>query len=66
MDMRHHIHSDPEILCGKQVVRGTRLSVEFLRSLVDAGWTDEQILDSYPHLTRAGFEAALAASVASD
>jgi uncharacterized protein (DUF433 family) len=66
MDVRHHIHSDPEILCGKPVVRGTRLSVEFLRSLVDAGWTDEQILDSYPHLTRAGLDAVHAASGRAD
>jgi uncharacterized protein (DUF433 family) len=44
------IHSDPAILCGKPVVRGTRLSVEFLLELVGLGWTDERILDEYPHL----------------
>ena len=51
------IHSDPAILCGKPVVRGTRLSVEFLLELVALGWTDREILDEYPHLTPDGLQA---------
>ena len=54
------IHSDPAILCGKPVVKGTRLSVEFLKELIVLGWTDEQILDSYPHLTPDGLQAVRA------
>ena len=53
------IHSDPAILCGKPVVRGTRLTVEFLRELVVSGWTHQQVLESYPHLTPEGLQAAL-------
>lgn len=37
MDWRQHIHSDPEILSGKLVVKGTRLSVDFLLELLAAG-----------------------------
>lgn len=44
------IHSDPNILGGKPVVRGTRLSVDFLLGLLDAGWSEEQVLDNYPSL----------------
>jgi uncharacterized protein (DUF433 family) len=62
MNVRDHIHRDPAILCGKPVVRGTRLSVEFLLDLVAAGWTDQQILNEYPRLTQANLEAVLAAS----
>ena len=58
VNWRDHIHSDPAILGGKPVVRGTRLSVEFLLDLIAAGWTEQQILASYPHLTRADLEAA--------
>jgi uncharacterized protein (DUF433 family) len=57
MNVRDHIHSDPAILCGKPVVRGTRLGVAFLRELVAAGWADEQILSSYPHLPPEGLRA---------
>jgi uncharacterized protein (DUF433 family) len=41
-------------------VRGTRLSVEFLLGLLAAGWTDQQILDNYPTLTRDGLLAVFA------
>jgi uncharacterized protein (DUF433 family) len=65
MNVRDPIHSDPAILCGKPVVRGTRLSVEFLLELVAAGWTDQQILDSYPHLPPDGLQAVHTYSVRS-
>ena len=51
MDWREYIHSDPEILAGKPVVKGTRLSVEFISGLFAAGWTEQEVLESYPHLT---------------
>ncbi len=52
MDWRDHIHSDPDVLLGKPVVKGTRLSVEFLLSLFAAGWTEQEVLANYPTLTR--------------
>lgn len=61
MDGSEYIHSDPEILGGKPVVRGTRLSVEFLLDLVSLGWTQPQILESYPQLTPQALRAAVAA-----
>lgn len=51
---------DPEVLCGKPTVRGTRLSVEFLLGLFADGWTHEQILDSYPALTPESLRAVFA------
>ncbi|MGB9592048.1 MAG: DUF433 domain-containing protein [Candidatus Kryptoniota bacterium] len=44
MDWRKFIHSDPEILLGKPVVKGTRLSVEFILGLFSEGWSEQQIL----------------------
>ena len=40
MNWETYIHSDPDILVGKPVVKGTRLSVEFILGLLSAGWTD--------------------------
>jgi uncharacterized protein (DUF433 family) len=51
MSWQDYIHSDPEVLLGKPVVKGTRLSVEFLLGLFAAGWTQEQVLENYPSLT---------------
>jgi uncharacterized protein (DUF433 family) len=55
-----YIHSDPAILAGKPIVRGTRLSVEFLLGLFAAGWTPTQVLEEYPTLTADGLRAVFA------
>ena len=60
MDWQKHIHSDSETLNGKPVVVGTRLSVEFLLNLFAAGWTEQQILENYPTLTRESLRAVFA------
>jgi len=60
MNWREYIHSDAEVLLGKPVVKGTRLSVEFLISLFAAGWTEKQVLDNYPTLTPQSLRAAFA------
>ena len=57
MDWREYIHSDPRILVGKPVVKGTRLSVAFILGLFAAGWTGQQVLENYPNLTSAALRA---------
>jgi uncharacterized protein (DUF433 family) len=49
----------PDILGGKPVIRGTRISVEFLLSLRASGMSIEEILTDYRHLTREDVLAAL-------
>jgi uncharacterized protein (DUF433 family) len=60
MDWRDHITVDPQILVGKPVVKGTRISVELVIDLLAAGWTQQQILDSYPTLKADDVRACLA------
>jgi uncharacterized protein (DUF433 family) len=60
MDWRSYIHSDPEVLLGKPVVKGTRLSVEFILRLLAAGWTEHQVLENYPTLTPDSLRAMFA------
>ena len=43
---------DPAILSGKPVIRGTRLSVDFVIGLMAEGWSEAEILRNYPGLTR--------------
>ena len=52
MDSPERIILDPAVLAGKAVVRGTRLSVEFVVGLLAQGWSFEQVLANYPRLTR--------------
>lgn len=51
MNWQDYIGSDPEILSGKPVIKGTRLAVEFILELYASGWTEAQILENYPSLT---------------
>ncbi len=60
MDWRDRITVDPRILTGKPVIKGTRISVEMIVDLLAAGWTYEQILDSYPTLKAGDVRACLA------
>jgi uncharacterized protein (DUF433 family) len=50
---------DPNILFGKPVIAGTRISVELLLEKLGAGEKIEDILIDYPHLTREDIQAAL-------
>jgi len=59
-DWRDHVIADPAVLAGTPVLRGTRISVEFLLDLLAAGWTERQVLDGYPTVTPEGYRAALA------
>lgn len=60
MGWQDYIHSDPEVLLGKPVVKGTRLAVDFLLGLFAVGWTPEQILENYPNLTPEALRAVFA------
>jgi uncharacterized protein (DUF433 family) len=55
-----YIHSDPKILVGKPVVKGTRLAVTFILQLLAAGCTEQQILESYPVLSADALRAIFA------
>ena len=51
VDWNEHIVIDPAILVGKPVIKGTRLSVEFIISLLAQGWIESEILRNYPGLS---------------
>lgn len=50
---------DPKIMVGKPVIRGTRLSVQFIVGLLSQGASVEEILDEYDGLTHADVQACL-------
>jgi len=51
---------DPAILAGKPVIRGTRLSVEFVIGLLADGWSEADIVENYPGLRHDDVLACLA------
>ncbi len=58
-DWEDRIIVDPKVLAGKPVIKGTRLSVEFVLGLLANGWSVEQVLTEYEQLTREDVIAAL-------
>ena len=54
------IVSDPNIMMGKPVVAGTRVTVELILEKLAAGESIEEILNAHPRLTREAVQAALA------
>lgn len=57
--MYEYIVINPEVLGGKPIIRGTRISVEFILELFASGADHKDILNAYPHLPAAGIEEAL-------
>lgn len=62
MDLRGRITTNPEVLLGKPVIRGTRVTVETILRKLAEGATFEDILKAYPFLSREDILAALAYS----
>jgi uncharacterized protein (DUF433 family) len=53
------IETNPAVLLGKPVVRGTRISVEGILRKLSEGVTEADLLDAYPRLTHDDIQAAL-------
>ncbi len=60
MTWEDRIIVDPNVLVGKPVIKGTRMSVEFVVDLLARGWTFDKILHEYDHLTPEDIRACLA------
>jgi uncharacterized protein (DUF433 family) len=56
---KKHIISDPSIMMGKPVIKGTRITVELILEKLAAGETLEQILEAHSRLTREHIQEAL-------
>jgi uncharacterized protein (DUF433 family) len=59
MNWKRLITLDPNILVGKPIIKGTRLSVEFIIDLLAQGWSEEEILKNYPGLESKHIQACL-------
>jgi uncharacterized protein (DUF433 family) len=58
-DLLDPITCNPEIMVGKPVIKGTRLTVDFILNLLAHGTTIPEILDEYEGLVEADIRACL-------
>ncbi len=56
---KERIERNPNILFGKPVIKGTRLAVDLIIDLLSWGWSESDILENYPGLTREDIRACL-------
>ena len=59
MELTDRIELNPEVLVGKPVIKGTRISVELILEELGAGNSMEDLLENYPRLEKADVFAAL-------
>jgi uncharacterized protein (DUF433 family) len=59
MNVQQHIVVDPEVLAGKPIIRGTRISVEFILQLLAQGWAEVDTEGNYPGITHDHIVACL-------
>ncbi|MCL5421685.1 MAG: DUF433 domain-containing protein [Nitrospirae bacterium] len=53
---------DPDIMLGKPIIKGTRITVELILRKLSEGMAIEELLEAYPHLTKEDILAALSYS----
>lgn len=58
--MANLIVSDPQVMMGKPVIAGTRITVELILDKLAAGESVEEIIAAHPRLTHEAVQAALA------
>jgi uncharacterized protein (DUF433 family) len=60
MDWREYIEQRPDVMLGKPVIKGTRLTVEQILEDLSDGATEADLLEAHPRLRPEHIRAALA------
>lgn len=59
MTLTDRIETNPEVMLGKPVIRGTRIPVELILRKLSEGASEADLLGAYPRLTREDIQAAM-------
>lgn len=59
MDIKNYISSDPKIMFGKPVIKGTRIPVDLILEKLALGESTEQLISAYPRITKESINAYL-------
>ncbi|MBS3777285.1 MAG: DUF433 domain-containing protein [Bacteroidales bacterium] len=65
MDWREYISTDPKVMYGKPVIKGTRIPVDLILERLSSGETIDQLLEAYPHIDKQAIFACLAYATSS-
>ena len=59
MNWNEHISSDPSVMFGKMVIKGTRIPVELILEKLASDYSFDDLKESYPRITTADIQACL-------
>jgi uncharacterized protein (DUF433 family) len=59
METADRIEINPEVMMGKPVIRGTRITVELIVQKIKEGTSEEDLLKAYPKLSKRDIRAAV-------
>ncbi len=60
MKWEERIVSNKGVMIGKPCIKGTRLTVDFILERLADGWSERDLLESYPRLTPEDIRAVFA------
>ncbi len=53
------ITANSDVMLGKPCIKGTRITVELVLEKLGGGFTEKEVLEMYPHITREDILACL-------
>ena len=59
-NINNHISADPNIMLGKPVIKGTRITVELILQKMADGYSINELIEMYPHLKSDDIYAVIA------
>ncbi len=59
MNYHKYIERNPDIMLGKPIIKGTRITVEIIMRKLAEGYNVNDLLKSYPHIRKKQILAAL-------
>ena len=59
VDYKNHVEAHPDIMFGKPCIKGTRVPVDLILRKLAAGWKVEQLLESFPRITKEDIKACV-------
>ncbi|MCP4372392.1 MAG: DUF433 domain-containing protein [Deltaproteobacteria bacterium] len=62
MEYTKKVVSDPNVMLGKPVIKGTRITVELILRKIAEGMAIEELLEAYPHIKKEDILAAVSYS----
>ena len=63
MNYQDRITADPKVMLGKPVIKGTRITVKLILRKIAGGYTFDEILEMYTHITKEDIMASVGYAV---